>query len=109
MLNIHISHITISSYADLQQEKKPVVTEDSSTDFKDQTILIIDEVSDSGDTFMRALAHFKDKGIKHAYTLAPYVKNHTKHHPDFYLKSTDAWIIFPYEIRETTEAFIKMF
>lgn len=109
LLDIPISHITISSYENLKQEKEPQITETPSSDFRGKTILIVDEVSDSGDTFVRALSYFKNIGIEKAYTLSPYIKTHTKHTPDFYLKNTDAWIIFPYEVRETIEAFLKMF
>lgn len=109
LLNVPISHITISSYENLKQEKKPRITEAPSSNFEHQSILIVDEVSDSGDTFKRALAYFENLPVKHVYTLAPYIKAHTTHTPDFYLQSIDGWIIFPYEVRETIEAFAKMF
>lgn len=109
LLKIPISHITISSYDDLKQSREPEVTEVPSTNFQEKTILIVDEVSDSGETFVRALQFFEDKKIKKSFTLAPYIKQHTKYTPDFYVHSTNNWIIFPYELRETFEAFGKMF
>jgi hypothetical protein len=107
--NTTISHITISSYKGMQKQSVPLVTEIPKTDFKNETILIIDEVSDTGATFEIAEKHLKEHHPKKIYTLSPYIKPHTKYKPDFWQKNIDAWIIFPYDVRETTEAFIKMF
>lgn len=109
LLNISISHITISSYEDLKQQKIPRISETPSANFDNQTILIADEVSDTGHTFKRALAYFDNFSIKKIYTLAPYIKPKTTFIPDFYYSSIDAWIIFPYELKETADAFVKMF
>ena len=107
--NAPISHITISSYDGMKKLSAPVVTEIPKKDFKNQTIIIVDEVSDTGATFEIAEKHIKDHNPKKIYTLSPYIKPHTKYKPDFWQKNIDAWIIFPYDVRETTEAFIKMF
>lgn len=107
--NTPISHITITSYKDLKQEKMPVITEEPQKDMSDKSILIIDEVSDTGITFDIVKDYFEKRGIKKMYTLSPYIKPKTKHIPDFYLKSIDAWIVFPYDLKETYEGFVKMF
>jgi len=104
-----ISHITITSYKDLKQEKMPVITEEPQKNLSDKTILIVDEVSDTGITFDIVKEYFAKRGVKKMYTLSPYIKPKTKHIPDFYLKSIDAWIVFPYDLKETYEGFLKMF
>ena len=107
--NLHISQITITGYEDLNKKKKSTITEEPTTDFKNKTLLIVDEVSDTGDAFILACEYFQKKSPKKIYTLTPYIKPHTKIHPDFWKKSIDAWIIFPYELKETAQAFVKMF
>src|SRR3989344_1036 len=107
--NLHISQITITGYEDLNKKKKSTITEEPTTDFKNKTLLIVDEVSDTGDAFILACQYFQKKSPKKIYTLTPYIKPHTKIHPDFWKKSIDAWIIFPYELKETAQAFVKMF
>ncbi len=109
LLKIPISHITISSYQSLKQEKEPFIDETPSENFRGKSILLVDEIGDTGKTFKRATDYFKNFGLAHIYTLAPYIKSHTPVKPDFYTSVIDAWIIFPYEIRETTEAFKNMF
>ncbi len=107
--NLHISQITITGYQDLKKQKKTVITEEPPTDFKGKTLLIVDEVSDTGTALSVAIDYFKKKSPKKVYTLTPYIKPHTKMKPDFWTANIDAWIIFPYELRETAVAFLKMF
>lgn len=108
-LSIPISHITIESYKDLKQEKKPVITELPSRLFHNETILIVDDVADSGKTFKKAIGYFnRFTGVK-IYTLAMFIKPRTEFIPDFYAGRTNRWIIFPYEKQETVNTFFKMF
>lgn len=109
LLNLPISHIAIESYADLQQINQPIVTQVSSREFKGETILLVDELSDSGKTFERGLTYLQDLPITKVYTAAPYYKSHTTHIPDFTVRNLDTWIIFPYEVKETKDAFTKEF
>ncbi len=106
---IPISNITMSSYKDLKKLAKPIITEEPNRDFAGKTIMIVDEVSDTGATFEIAVPYFKKKKAKKIYTLSPYIKPHSTFIPDFWLKKIDAWIVFPYDIRETLEGFEKMF
>lgn len=109
LLSIPISHITIESYKNLKQQKEPTITDVPTKSFKNKTILIVDEISDSGKTFKRALSYFKNLHVRKIYTLTPYIKSHTSPLPNFWLNKIDAWIIFPYELRETADAFKKLF
>jgi len=106
-LKLPISNIVISSYSNLKQLKEPEIIEVANLDLKEQTILIVDEVSDTGKTFIRALKYFKNHPIKKIITASPYIKPKTKFVPNFYLNVIDAWIVFPYDLRETYEAFLK--
>ncbi|KKQ36694.1 MAG: Phosphoribosyltransferase [Candidatus Roizmanbacteria bacterium GW2011_GWA2_37_7] len=106
---IPISNITMTSYKNMKKLKKPVITEEPTRDFKGKTLLIVDEVSDTGDTFKVAIDYFKKKKTKKIFTLSPYIKSHTKFTPDFWQKNIDVWIIFPHDIRETADGFEKMF
>lgn len=107
LLKLPVSHITIESYANLQQEKEPIVTQVSPREFKGETVLLVDDLSDSGKTFSRGLSYLQELPITKVYTVAPYYKSHTEHIPDFTLEKIDAWIVFPYEIRETWEDILK--
>ncbi len=109
LLDLPISHIAIESYADLHQAKEPIVTQVSPREFKGETILLVDELADSGKTFLRGISYLKELPIKSILTAAPYIKPHTVYKPDYFVDTLDSWIIFPYELKETKEAFTKEF
>ncbi len=109
LLTIKISHISISSYKNLRQDKEPLISDVPHGNFKGKVLLIVDDVSDTGKTLKRAIKYFKDLSVETIYTAAPYIKPHTIQMPDFWVKKTRLWIIFPYEIKETAKAFLKIF
>lgn len=108
LLEVPISHITIASYQNIKKLKRPVITEVPTKTFEDENILIVDEVSDTGKTFKRAFSYFKNFPVHKIYTLALYIKPKTSFAPDFWQEKFNAWIIFPYEVKETSTAFQKM-
>ncbi|MCX7955652.1 MAG: phosphoribosyltransferase family protein [Patescibacteria group bacterium] len=107
-LSLPISNIVISSYSNLKQLKEPEIVEVASFSWHNENLLIVDEVSDTGKTFKRALKHFKNKQTGKIYTCSPYIKPKTEHVPDFYIKKINAWIVFPYDLKETYQAVLKM-
>jgi len=109
LLSLPISHIAIASYQNLKQEKEPVITETPNHIFADEKILIVDEVCDTGKTFKRAIKYFKHFTNCQIYTLSLYLKPKSKYVPHYWTEKTDRWIIFPYEVRETHNAFLKIF
>lgn len=109
LLRLPISHITIISYQDLKQTKEPMITEGTTGITKDDDILLIDEIADSGKTFQRARAYLGNFPYHSLHMVALYTKSHSNPQPDFAAETIDSWVIFPYEIRETYEAFLALF
>ena len=108
LLNKPISHITITSYDDLQKTKVPFIDETPSKMFRGESILIVDEICDTGKTFERAKSYFENFPLRKIFTATPYLKPHATFVPDFWVKKVEGWIVFPYELRETAEAIQKM-
>jgi len=106
-LTLPVSNIIISSYINLKQLKEPEIIEVTEVNLKSKSILIVDEVSDTGKTFIRTLNYFKKKSVKNIFTCAPYIKPRTRFVPNFYQRTINAWIVFPYDLRETYEALLK--
>lgn len=107
LLKLSVSHITVVSYQDLKQKKEIKITEAPSRLFNNHKILLVDEVSDSGKTFVRATNYFRIFKNCRITTLALYIKSHTNPQPDYWVKKIDKWIIYPYELNETYHAFLK--
>ncbi len=108
LLDVPVSHIGIQSYQHLES-KEPVVTQMSPRDFQGEHILLVDELSDTGKTFEKALTYLSTLPVGEVLTASAYIKPHTTFVPDFWIKNIAAWLIFPYELRETKETFMKEF
>ena len=76
---------------------------------KNESLLVIDEISDTGATYKVVIDYLRSLNITNFKTLAPIVRTLTKPLPDFYLKVIDDWIIYPYERQETYEAFLNLY
>ncbi len=109
LLKLSVSHITVASYQDLKQKKEIKITETPNRLFDNHNILLVDEVADTGKTFIRAIEYFKKFKKCNVITLALYIKSHTSPLPDYWAKKIDKWIIYPYELNETYHAFLKEF
>lgn len=80
--------------------KKPQILQELKSDISGEKILLFDDVADSGQTLEFVEKLLKKKGAKSVDTSALFYKPSSKVTPDFFDHQTDAWIIFPHELRE---------
>jgi len=100
----NIDSIKVKLYRGINKTfKKPEVLEPLRADIAGERILLFDDVADSGQTlgFVKELLN-KD-GAKEIDTAALFYKPGSKIVPDFFDHQTNAWIVFPHEIREFVE------
>lgn len=100
-LELPITSFTISSYKDLKQAVTPKITLKLGNKLHNKKILLVDDVSDTGKTFERGIKYLTDLGAEKIVTASLYIKPWTKFLPDFHAKSTDRWIIWPFDMKET--------
>jgi len=75
-----------------------------------QSILLVDDVSDSGDTFKVALEHIHSLGNpEHTYTAVLHHKLVSSFTPEFYAEKIQQWrwIIYPWAVTEDLASFIS--
>ena len=106
-LALPITSFTVVSYKELKQESVPKITFKIGTPLNHKRILLVDDISDTGKTFIRGIEYLKELGAESVLTASLLIKPWTKFVPDFYVESTDKWAIFPYELRETTEVLVS--
>lgn len=102
-LQLPVASFTISSYKDLQQQELSDISYQVGGTLKNMTILLVDDVSDTGKTFVRGIEHLKEMGAQHVVTGSVFIKPWTKFIPDYYVKSVNDWIVFPFDMRDTVE------
>lgn len=99
-LSLPVSVFTIKSYVDIGKQENLEVTEKLSADIKGHKVLLVDEVSDTGKTFLKAIPYLKTKKPKNITTATIFLKPHSKFIPNFHVEETSKWILFPYEFTE---------
>jgi len=102
--------IKISSYTDIDQQKKQIRIKGLS-DLLDtiklgEKILIVDDVLDTGRSLAELLRELANKNIdlrpQRCKIACPWYKptrNLTSIQPDFYLRTTHNWLVFPHELK----------
>ena len=109
-LQLPIASFTIQSYKNLQQISQPQVTYGLKGELINKKILLTDDVSDTGKTFLRGISYLQELGVnkKNITTCSMHFKPNSQFQPDYFVKKTSKWIIYPYEIRETIESLTKI-
>lgn len=116
---VDTDHIAIrtSSYIGMQQQKEVkvhgleyIVNNINAED----SLLIVDDVFDSGRSIAATIEHLKAKCrrntpdvIKIATVFFKPERNVTELKPDFYCHETDDWLVFPHELSDMTKEEIK--
>lgn len=99
-LRIPIATFTIQSYTDIQNQGEIKIVEPLKARIRGKSVLIVDDVSDSGKTLKRAISYVKRFGPSDITTVTMFYKPHSVYRPDYYVEETKKWILFPYEPTE---------
>jgi hypoxanthine phosphoribosyltransferase len=100
--------ITIQFYTDIATQKHhPILKQPLTTPINGKKILIVDDISDTGQTLNLAKQHLTKKGATDIKTATLYTKPTTQTTPDYAEKTTIHWIIFPWEIKETIQSILQ--
>ncbi len=92
--------INVKSYTGIMARKKPRVVSTITNKIKGKQILLIDDLVDHGDTARFVTQYLKRMEPKSITTAVLFKKPQSTFTPDFYTRSTDKWIVFPWEIGE---------
>lgn len=101
-LNIpNIEAIRVKMYRGIGKTfKKPEILQPVKADIEGEKILLFDDVADSGQTLEFVKNLLTKDGAREVDTATLFYKSSSKITPDFFDHQTDAWIVFPHEIRE---------
>ena len=85
---------------------EPEVYQDIPVNIAGETVLLFDDVADTGETLAYVKQYLEGGGAKKIYTATLFYKPHSTIKPDYYAQETLSWIIFPYELRETMDVLV---
>jgi len=101
--NSHLANIKVEFYVDISQTKEaPIITQPVSVSVKDKRVLIVDDITDSGQSFHLVWETLMQEAAE-VKTVTLYHKPWSCFTPDIYARETEAWVVFPWEYRETTK------
>lgn len=100
LLKLPVASFTVSSYHELKRSDELKMLFEIGGKLDGQHVLLVDDVSDSGRTFLRATRYLSKNGAAKITTASVFIKPKTEFSPDVYVEETDKWIIFPFDLLE---------
>ncbi len=104
LLAVPMGAFAMASYVGVNLSKELKITQELNLDLKNKQILLVDEICDTGNTFVKAIKYLAKFEPSKVVTASLVVKSHSVYQPDFWVEQIDKWVVFPYEIRETIMA-----
>ena len=96
-----IGIIGVAFYEDMgQRMRSPIITQPLCVSVEKKRVLVIDDVADTGESLALVANEVKGR-IEELRTATIYRKPWARFTPDFSARETDAWVVFPWELRET--------
>jgi len=78
----------------------PAITQDLTMDLKGKRILVVDDVADTGRSLLVTKEYLQRKGAGEIKIATLHYKPNSIFKPDYFVASTDAWIVYPWERHE---------
>ncbi|MFA5076799.1 MAG: phosphoribosyltransferase [Candidatus Micrarchaeia archaeon] len=102
LANHNVTTIRIEFYKTIGETSGfPNITQPLQVDVKGKKVLLVDDVADTGRSLAVAKEHVKRAGASEVKIAALHCKPGSIVVPDYCIGQTTAWIIYPWEVRET--------
>ncbi len=102
-LNVReVASIGIKFYAGINKRmSRPEIYQDLPVIVKGESVLLFDDVADSGESLEFTREYLLDQGVASVKCATLFYKPHSTFKPNYFAGETTAWIIFPYETLES--------
>ena len=91
-----ISAVHVRFYREVYAtNKKPVIVQSLPVSVEGESILVLDDVADSGETLALTSDYLQLCGVKQVETAVLFLKPWSKFTPAYHAATADAWIVFP--------------
>ncbi len=104
----NLSFIQIEFYTNINQTlQEPNLKQTLITNVTGKKILLVDDISDTGKSLKLGKIHLQQLGALEVKTATLYQKPLSVTVPDFCEKQTVAWVVFPWDTKETLRKIIN--
>ncbi|MFX1244659.1 MAG: phosphoribosyltransferase [Promethearchaeota archaeon] len=102
------ANVKVEFYHGIYETKdQPYIAQPVSGETRWKRVLLVDDISDTGNSLKATIDHLQRRKVADLRTVCLHIKPWTKQLPDYYAESTDAWIIYPWEIKEFIFSFVQ--
>ncbi len=110
MENSNLDTVTTKFYVGINQTKpEPQITQELSSSVEGKTVLLVDDLVDSGKSLKLVISYLKNKDASGVKTATLYRKPWSVVVPDYCIKETGAWVVFPWDQKETVRNVFEKF
>ncbi len=78
----------------------PLITQELTMDLSGKSVLLVDDVADTGRSLLVAKEYLRRKGATAVKVATLHYKPNSQFKPDFYVMTTSSWIGYPWERHE---------
>ncbi|MCP8310286.1 MAG: phosphoribosyltransferase [Candidatus Methylarchaceae archaeon HK01M] len=109
-LGVESKIVGVKYYCGVKETKeKPEITQKISYDLNGKKVLIVDDVADMGHSLQLVRDYIRKKGAKETRVCTIHYKPWSVVKPEYFLEETKAWVIYPWEVKETVTNLFKKF
>ncbi len=95
-----LASVQVEAYDGMVKCPEPVVILPVNADLRGKRVLMADDVSDSGASLLVAREHLVERGASEVRIATLHIKPWSRFVPDYYAENVDAWVVYPWELRE---------
>jgi len=96
--NTYVASMKVEFYKDVAETaKKPVISQQVSTAVEGKRVLVVDDVADTGESLTTVRRNLLGRGASQVKIATLHYKPQSILRPDFYVRETSAWIVYPHE------------
>ena len=95
-----LASVQLEAYDGMVKRPEPVVVLPVNADLVGKRALLVDDVSDSGASLAKAKEHLMEKSAAEVRIATLHIKPWSKFIPDYYSEKVDAWVVYPWELKE---------
>jgi len=106
--NIELANVRVEFYRGVAETKsEPIITQPLSMSVEGKRVLVMDDVADTGKSLKIVREHVIERGAKESKIATIYYKPWSIIIPDYYVRVTRKWIVFPWERKETVRNLVE--
>ncbi len=99
--NPNLATVRTECYVGGAEKSVPVLSQELSMCVDGRTVLVVDDIADTGRSLQLVKEYVLRKGAKQVRVATLYGKPWSVLKPDYCEKETELWVVFPWDLRET--------